>query len=105
MTRFADALDSKFRIPGTPFRFGWDSVLGLLPGVGDAASATMAFGLVAYAASLGIRFSLVARMAFNVAVDLVVGSIPLVGDIFDFAFKANRRNVALLRREWRMDDA
>lgn len=91
-------LDSRFRIPGTKIRFGLDSVLGLVPGIGDAATTVPAAYLLYRAHRLGVPTSLLARMGANVAVDLVVGAIPIVGDIFDVGFKANRRNVDLLRR-------
>ena len=100
--RLAILMDSAFRIPGTGIRFGADNVLGLIPGVGDVA----AFGVSAYvvyeAPRLGAPQSVLGRMAANVAVDTVVGSIPIVGDLFDVAFKANRRNVDLLRGHIRM---
>lgn len=97
--RLADLLDTAFRIPGTRMRFGLDGLLGLLPGVGDALTFTAAAGIVGYAAALGVRRGTLLRMAGNVGVDFVIGSIPLLGDVFDFAFKANRRNLELLRAE------
>lgn len=90
-------LDSRFRIPGTGFRFGFDSLLGLVPGVGDTATAIPAAYLVMRAHRMGAPAHLVARMVLNVLIDLFVGAIPLLGDLFDLGFKANRRNVNLLR--------
>lgn len=96
----ADWLDSRFRIPGTGIRFGLDSVLGLVPGVGDAATTVPAAYMLYRAHRMGVPKTVLARMGWNVAIDLVVGAIPLVGDLFDLGFKANRRNVDLLRRHF-----
>jgi len=98
--------DDKFRLPGTHLHFGLDSILGLVPGVGDTVTAGVSAYLVARARQLGARKRVVAIMLKNVAVDWLVGTIPLVGDIFDFAHKANRKNINLLRedllRQWRI---
>jgi hypothetical protein len=94
----ADWMDSRFRVPGTNIRFGIDAVLGLVPGIGDGVSIIPAVYLIAHAAYLGVPKSLLIRMASNVGVDLLVGSVPLVGDVFDVGFKANRRNIALVSR-------
>ena len=93
----ADLLDSRFRIPGTDIRFGLDALLGLLPGIGDGVSLLPALYLVMEAKRLGASKFLLTRMAMNVGIDWLVGSIPLLGDIFDVGFKANRRNIKLLR--------
>lgn len=98
--RAADWLDARFRLPGTRLRFGLDGLLGLVPGVGDAAGLAASAWIVATAREAGAPWGLVARMALNIAVDAVVGAVPLVGDLFDFGFKANRRNAALLRRHF-----
>ncbi len=94
----ADWLDSRFTVPGTNLRFGLDFVLGLLPGVGDGVTALPAFYLVYRASQLGTPKRLLLRMLLNVLIDIVIGAIPFLGDLFDFAFKANRRNIALLKR-------
>ena len=99
----ADWLDSKFVIPGTKLRFGLDFVLGILPGVGDGVAAVPAAYLILEAQRLGAPPALCMRMGFNVLLDLAVGAIPLVGDLFDFGFKANRRNIALLKQYLGMD--
>ncbi len=91
-------LDSRWRLPGTGFRFGVDALAGLVPGVGDVATGLVSAWLVWRAAKFDVPAHLLARMVGNVALDSLVGAIPLVGSLFDFAFKANRRNVALLRR-------
>ena len=97
LDRLADALDSRFRLPGTSIRFGYDTILGLLPGVGDAATMLPAGYILYQGHRLGAPRRVLARMAANVAIDSVVGSIPLLGDLFDVGFKANRRNIGLLR--------
>lgn len=98
----ADWLDSKFEIPGTNLRFGLDFLLGILPGIGDAVTALPAAYLIFESKRLGAPRRLLVRMGFNVILDLTLGAIPLIGDIFDFAFKANRRNIALLKRHFNM---
>jgi Domain of unknown function (DUF4112) len=98
LARFAELLDSGIRVPGTQLRFGLDPLIGLIPGVGDAAGALLAAWILIEAIRLGTSRSTVLRMAGNIALDAGVGAIPILGDIFDFAWKANLRNVALLER-------
>ena len=93
----ATLLDTAFVIPGTQIRLGLDALIGLVPGIGDAISTVMSLFIVSEARALGAPRWLVARMMANVAIDGVVGAVPLVGDVFDVAFRANRRNMALLR--------
>ena len=95
----ANLMDRAFRIPGTQLRVGLDSIVGLVPGVGDTLALLPAAYIVYTARRLGMPGHIVARMAANTAIDTVIGSIPLIGDIFDVGFKSNTRNVALLRRE------
>jgi hypothetical protein len=92
-------LDNSIRIPGTRARFGLDPVIGLIPGVGDAAGAVMSAYIVVQAARLGAPVPSLLRMLLNVGVEALVGAVPLAGDLFDAAYKANARNVAILRRE------
>ena len=94
----ARLLDSAARVPGTGIRFGADAVLGLIPGLGDVAGAALAGYLVILAQRLGVPRSVVLRMLGNVAIDTIAGTVPLIGDMFDVAFKSNLRNVALLER-------
>jgi len=91
-------LDSAAAIPGTGIRFGLDPLLGLIPGLGDVAGAVLAGYLVLLAQRLGAPRAVVLRMLANVAVDTVGGTVPIVGDAFDVAFKSNTRNLALLER-------
>lgn len=81
----------------TQIRFGWDAILGLLPGVGDVAALAPAGYILLEAHEMGAPTSVKGRMAMNIGLDFLVGLIPLIGDIFDVGLRANRRNVALLR--------
>lgn len=94
----ARALDSAVRIPGTNVRFGLDAVLGLVPGLGDVTGAAMGSYLVLLGSRLGAPKPVLARMVLNVALDTLAGVVPVVGDLFDVAWKANSRNMALLER-------
>lgn len=94
--RLATLLDAAVRIPGTRIRVGLDPLLGLVPGGGDVAGALLAGGVVLAAARLGAPASVLARMLGNLAVDALLGTVPLAGDLFDVAWKANLRNVHLL---------
>ncbi len=98
LDRLADLLDSRYRIPVFGWRFGWDAILGLVPGVGDVAAALPSAYLIWRAHQLGLPRSAIVDMAGNVALDTVVGSVPILGSVFDVAFKANRRNFAVMRR-------
>lgn len=91
-------LDSRWRIPGTGIRFGADAVAGLLPVVGDSASALVSVYMIYKAHRLGASGWLLTRMVGNAALDTVFGSVPILGSIFDLVYKANNRNVRLLRR-------
>jgi hypothetical protein len=93
----ATMLDSAFVIPGTNFRFGLDGVIGLFPGIGDAISTALSAYIVYEAKQLGVPKHVLARMIGNVALDGLVGAVPLAGDVFDVMFRANRRNIRLLR--------
>ena len=94
---FSRVLDTKFRLPGTDVRFGLDFILGLVPGAGDILSLGMSGTLVATMARHGASPRLVARMLVNVVLDALVGSIPLLGNVFDLFYKANYRNAELMR--------
>lgn len=100
--KLAHWMDDRFTIPGTNIRFGLDPVLSLIPGAGDWLA-----GLIStYFILLGVRAdvppAVVLRMGFNILIDVVVGSIPLLGDIFDVGWKANTKNAALLE-EYKAD--
>ena len=91
-------LDNSIPIPGTGQRVGIDALVGLIPGAGDLVSAGLGLLVVARATQRGLPTVVLARMLVNVALDLAIGAIPIVGDLFDFAYKSNARNVGLLRR-------
>jgi hypothetical protein len=95
-------LDSSVPVPGTDYRIGLDPILGLLPVVGDLPGTVVAAAIVAEAAALGVPRETLARMLGVLFVDAVVGSVPVVGDLFDAAWKANERNMRLL--ETRVED-
>lgn len=95
LERLAGLLDDRFRVPGTRWRFGLDSVIGLVPGIGDLAGAVMSIYIISEAARLGVPKRVLARMMAHMGIDTVVGAIPFAGDLFDAGYKANRRNVNL----------
>lgn len=92
-------LDSRFAVPGTGLRIGLDGLLGLIPGIGDTVTAGLSAVIILDAHKKGARKRTLLRMVSNSLVDLVIGAIPLIGDIFDFAYKSNTRNVKLLKQE------
>ena len=96
LKRLAWLLDSAIRIPGTSFRIGLDGLIGLIPGIGDLVAGAASSYILLHAVRLGAPMAITLRMAMNILFEAVIGVIPVVGDIFDFAFKANLRNVQLL---------
>jgi hypothetical protein len=92
----ARMMDTAFEVPGTKFRFGMDSIIGLVPGIGDAVGAIVSAYIVAEARRLGFPRRTIARMVANIAIDAIVGAVPLLGDAFDAAWKANIRNLRLM---------
>ena len=97
--KLANLLDTKFEIPGIPFKFGVDSIVGLIPVAGDFIGAGFSGYLILTAAKMGVRKRTLAKMTRNALIDLGLGSVPLLGDIFDFAYKANTANLNLLVEE------
>ena len=89
-------MDESIRLPGG-YRIGWDGIIGLIPGLGDIAGLAVSAYIIAEAARLGAPKSVLLRMSANTAIDTVLGAIPLLGDLFDLAFKANRQNLRLLQ--------
>ena len=98
LDRLSHLLDGLFRIPGTTWRFGLDSIVGLIPGVGDAATSLASF----YILAAGVRYRVpkvtLLRMGVNIGLDFLFGAVPVVGDLFDFAWKSNERNMELIRK-------
>jgi hypothetical protein len=91
-------LDDLVAVPGTRIRIGLDPIVGLIPVVGDAVSGVVGFWLIAEAARFGVPRVVVARMVVNTVVDLVLGAVPFLGDLFDVVSRSNTRNLALFRR-------
>ncbi len=100
LERVAVLMDARWRIPGTQIRFGLDSLVSLIPGFGDLTGLALSAGLLLSMLRYGASPFLVLRMAGNVALDFAVGTIPLLGDIFDVGFKANLRNLRLLKAHY-----
>ena len=97
-------MDDAFRVPGTEFRIGLDPILGILPVVGDGVATLFSLYVVAEAAVAGVPQRTLLRMLAVVAVDTVVGSVPVLGPVFDAAWKANRWNVRTLERHVGTED-
>lgn len=98
LDRLANMLDAQWRIPGLGLRFGVDAVAGLAPVIGDAATGAISAWIIFKAWRLGATKGVLGQMIANTAIDTVVGAVPLLGSVFDLFFKANNRNMALLKR-------
>lgn len=98
LARLARLLDAAVRIPGTEFRVGLDALIGLVPGIGDMAGAALSGWIVLAAVRAGAPAAVLALMVLNIAIDTVLGAVPVVGDLFDAGWRSNTRNVALLER-------
>ncbi len=98
LNRFAWLLDNSIRIPGTDFRIGLDPLIGLVPGIGEAIGGLLSMYIISEAARARLPASILARMGFNVALEVLIGAIPIVGDIFDMTWKANARNARLIEK-------
>ena len=90
-------LDGLFKIPGTGWKFGLDSVIGLIPNVGDVSTALVSFYILVAGVRYGVPKITLLRMAFNIGLDYLVGVIPFIGDAFDFFWKSNKQNMDLIR--------
>ncbi|MGA1802346.1 DUF4112 domain-containing protein [Rhizobium sp. HT1-10] len=101
----ARLMDTAVGIPGTRFRFGADSIIGLIPGIGDAGGALISLFIVNEARRLGASNQVLLKMLGNIGLDTLTGSVPLIGDMFDIYFKANRRNMLLLLEHFDIDEA
>lgn len=98
--QLADLLDTRLRIPILGYRVGLDGLIGLLPGVGDLAGGALSLYLIAKAYQLGVRKRVLLAMLGNTALDFLLGLVPLIGDILDFANKSNARNARLILTEY-----
>ena len=97
-------MDTAFRIPGTPFRIGWDPIIGLLPGLGDLIDTAFSAYLLFLASQFGLPKNVLGWMVFNIGLEAIVGSIPLIGDVFDAFYKSNIRNLALLEKHLQVNE-
>lgn len=93
-------MDAQFTVPGTNFKFGLDGIIGLIPGAGDISTFAISAYLLSIMAKNGASGYVMARMVVNVIIDAIFGMIPVLGDIFDIAFKANMRNLKLMREHY-----
>ncbi len=100
--RLAWLVDGAFRLPFTRFRFGLNSVIGIVPGAGDAVLGVLSLYIIYQAAQLGVPRHHLLRMLGNVGIEVVGGSVPILGDLFDMALKANLRNIRILEDHLRM---
>ena len=100
LRRLAWLIDAVGRVPGTRFRFGLNSVIGLAPGAGDAVLTLISLYFVYEAVRLGLPRHKIVRMVGNVAVEALLGAVPLLGDFFDVVWKANLRNIAIIDRHF-----
>lgn len=96
LNTIAYLMDESIRLPGG-YRIGWDGIIGLIPGLGDVAGLAVSAYIIAESARLGAPKSVLLRMSANTAMDTIFGAIPVLGDLFDLTFKANRRNLRLLQ--------
>jgi hypothetical protein len=97
----ASLMDDRFAVPGTPLRFGLDSIIGLFPGLGDVLTSAISLLIVHHAWQTGASRFTIARMLGNVGIDFLVGAVPFLGDVFDVVWKANRKNAHLLEQHLR----
>ncbi|HWA96767.1 MAG TPA: DUF4112 domain-containing protein [Terracidiphilus sp.] len=98
LLRLEILLDEAFRVPGTQFRFGIDGIIGLIPGLGDVIAGLLSLLIPLAAWARGIPYIALVRMAVNLGIGVLIGTVPIFGDLFDIAWKANKRNYELLRR-------
>lgn len=100
LKNLANLMDAKFRIPGTDIRFGLDAIIGLIPGAGDLTGFGISGYMIWIMAHNGASGFVLARMIFNVLLDSLFGSIPVLGDLFDIAFKSNLKNMRLMEQHY-----
>jgi C4-dicarboxylate transporter len=98
-------LDVAFTVPGTSIRFGAEAIMRLVPGIGDAAASALSCLILYEAHRLGVPRRVMIRVAGNVAIEAAAGAVPFIGDLFDVAFRANRRNVQILREHFGIEIA
>ncbi|MFN2532349.1 MAG: DUF4112 domain-containing protein [Pyrinomonadaceae bacterium] len=104
LERLSWLMDDLFRIPVIGWRFGLDALIGLIPGLGDTATSLVSFYILASAVRYRVPKITLLRMGFNIGIDYLLGSLPLVGDVFDAWWKSNQMNVALLKKRALVED-
>lgn len=104
LERIARLMDTAIRVPGIGWRLGADSILGLVPGVGDMAGALVGLLFINEARRLGLPNAKLMRMAANLGVDAALGSVPIAGDLFDVYFKSHRRNMQIIREHFSISE-
>jgi C4-dicarboxylate transporter len=105
LDRLSRLLDIAFTVPGTNIRFGAEAIMRLVPGIGDAVASALSCLILYEAHRLGVPRRVMIRMAGNVAIEAAAGAVPIIGDLFDVAFRANRRNVRILREYFGLEVA
>ena len=98
LRKFAFFMDEAISVPGTRMRVGFDALIGLIPGVGDIIGSLLSTWIIAGALRHRVPAPIIIRMVFNIAVDLVFGAVPVAGDVFDFLFEENMKNMRLLEK-------
>jgi hypothetical protein len=98
LRRFAHWMDEAFLIPGTKIRVGADAVIGLIPGIGDVVGALLSTWIIVGALRYRVRPLVIARMVGNIVIDMIFGAVPLAGDVFDFLYEENMKNMRLLEK-------
>lgn len=101
LDKLAKLMDAQFTIPGTNIRFGLDALIGLIPGVGDLSTFAISGYMLFIMAKNGASGFVLTRMVLNVLADAIIGAVPILGDIFDVAFKANIRNMRLMNQYYK----
>jgi hypothetical protein len=100
LERLAKLMDSQFKIPGTNIKFGLDALIGLVPGIGDVITFIISAIMLSVLAKKGVSGFVLARMTLNIIWDALIGSFPILGDIFDVGFRANEKNLKLMREHY-----
>ena len=98
LDKLANAMDSNWKLPFTDIRVGWDTLIGLIPGVGDTLTSLVSAYIIREAHQMGVPSWIKWRMGWNMFIDWLIGLVPLLGDIFDVGWKANKRNVELIKK-------
>ena len=96
----ARLMDSQFKLPGTPINLGLDTIIGLIPGIGDTVGLGVAGYIVMRGAQMGVPKRKLSKMGFNIGIDWLIGIVPIIGDLFDVGWKANNRNAKIIREHF-----